>query len=158
MHHSCMESIFLEISEKAKWPTSALVLELASLASQIRKTMVTPGEKYWLYINRVNKWAKSPRYWARGNDGWGPGTTVNPVDIQFTNLGRPSWHKRLNHCMFEFPAIFLHFCNSELAQFMRGKRVLVPNQGRGSDLDGSADLWRPYMARGFANFEHNFEF
>ena len=50
---------------------------------------------------------------ARGNNGWGPGTTVNLVNTQFSNLGRLSWPKRdeIIACLNFLP--FLHFCNSE---------------------------------------------
>ena len=50
---------------------------------------------------------------ARGNNGRGPGTTVNPVNTQFSDLGRLSWPKRaeINACL-NFPP-FLDFCHSE---------------------------------------------
>ena len=46
---------------------------------------------------------------ARGNNGRGPGTTVNLVNTQFSNLGGLSWLKReeINECL-NFPP-FLHF-------------------------------------------------
>ena len=48
---------------------------------------------YWLYeyIHRVSKWAQSPRYLFNGRM---PGTTVNPVNTQLSNLGRLPWLKR----------------------------------------------------------------
>ena len=122
---------------------------------------------------------------ARGNNDRGPGTTVNPVNTQFSDLGRLSWPKRaeINACL-NFPP-FLHFLTpnkagnfsgtifcqtgktienifsdprneikwirSKQAQFPRKKRVRVPNKGRGSDLDRSADLVSPVNDFHFPN-------
>ena len=45
---------------------------------------------------------------ARGNNGRGPGTTVNPVNTQFSNLGRLSWPKRnkISTCL-NFPPFYI---------------------------------------------------
>ena len=44
---------------------------------------------------------------ARGNNGRGPGTTANPVNTQFCNLGRLSWPKRdETNAYLNFPPFF----------------------------------------------------
>ena len=103
---------------------------------------------------------------------------MNPVNTQFSDLGRLSWPKRdeTNACL-NFPPLFtflslrirpekfpeVFFCQtgkttensfsdprteimwirSKQTRFPRENRVRVPNKGRGTDLDRSADLVSP---------------
>ena len=62
---------------------------------------------------------------ARGNNGRGPGTTVNPVNTQFSDLGRLSWPKRaeINACL-NFPP-FLHFLTPNKAGNFSGTIFFV---------------------------------
>ena len=64
---------------------------------------------------------------ARGNNGRGPGTTVNPVNTQLSALGRLSWPKRgeINACL-NFPP-FLHFLTPNKAGNFSGSIFFCQN-------------------------------
>ena len=66
---------------------------------------------------------------ARGNNGRGPGTTVNPVNTRFSDLGRLSWLKRddIIACL-NFPP-FLHFLTPNKAgNFFRNHFFVKPGK------------------------------
>ena len=69
-------------------------------------------------------------------------------------FGKPGKHHRT---VFGPDAEIKLIC-LKLAQFPREKRVRVPNQGRGSDLDRSADLESFENDFFLRNWEPNFEF
>ena len=146
----------------------------------------------WLYINRVNKWAQSPRYlFPRATKERG-GTMVEGLGPLWTRLihnfptlvdfpgrkGQKSMHVWISRHFYIFvtpnkagkfsgtifcqtgktiensfsdPRNEITWIRSKQARFPRKKRVRVPNKGRGSDLDRSADLVSPVNDFHFRN-------